>query len=333
MGTPPGKIASLAATLVLGMASVAVFLTHPRLLYLFDEKVGYWPHLAVPRSYREKMQWRKVFDRNPRFVRLQDKLQSKEIVHELVPDQRMPAVLWSGDDADAIPLDRLPPTFVLKTNHGSGFNKLADGHTIAPAQLIDQARTFLKSRWGRMRREWAYTQIVPKLFVEEVLRTRSGQMPDEYSVTVMNGRPLFVTAQRQVGGAPFYGYYTTDWVRLPVLIGAGRRDGDIERPRCLDHMLHTAAAVGRLVDMLRVDFYDVDGVDYFGECTVYSVSGLLPIRPRNYDFDWGRQWDIGESAFFTARLGPALRLYRWALATRLAASGRLPHRGSEPQDR
>jgi hypothetical protein len=65
-----------------------------------------------------------------------------------------------------------------------------------------------------------------------------------------------------------------------------------------------------------VDFYDVDGIDYFGECTIYSVSGLLPIRPQEFDFAWGATWDITKSSFFGARVGWPLRLYRWALANR-----------------
>jgi hypothetical protein len=227
----------------------------------------------------------------------------------------------------------LPSSFVLKSNHGRGFNVMADeGRRADRAVLMEKGRSFLRQRWGRMKREWAYSRIVPRLFVEETLRTADGRAPDEYAVTVMNGAPLFITAQRSEDGRTAYGYYTPTWRRLPVTIGLGTRGADVPRPRCLDAMLRTASAVGGLVDMLRVDFYDVDGVAYFGECTVYSVSGMLPVHPVAFDLDWGRRWDIGRAAFFTAPLGPFGRIYRWALAIWLAAE-RAGGRGSGVTDR
>ena len=81
-------------------------------------------------------------------------------------------------------------------------------------------------------------------------------------------------------------------------------------------------AIGGMVDMLRVDFYDADGVAYFGECTVYPVSGLLEIRPRGFDFEWGARWRLARSAFFAIQLGPLMRAYRWALSLHLAQTDR-----------
>lgn len=314
-----GAISRLGAGLILAVAEIVLLCRFPRLVKRFYLRLGYWPRLAGPRSFREKIHWRKIFDRNPLFVRLQDKLISKMAVADVAPDQRMPAVLWSSDDPEQFRLDELPQRFVVKTNHGSGFNVMVYDRAQADRDaLVARARHFFARQYGHKKLEWAYEGIAPRLYVEEMLKTANGDPPDEYKVTVMNGRPVLITAVRLEGKRRAYAYFTPDWKRLPVTIGDGSKAGTIDRPRCLDHMLATAAAVGRLVDMVRIDFYDVDGVDFFGECKIYSVSGLLPIDPRTYDFAWGREWDITGSYFFSGPLPWPLRPYRWALRTRLA---------------
>lgn len=312
---------SLVARIVVAVADATITLCYPRLTWKFFRRLGYWPRLAAPRSFREKMQWRKIFDRNPLFVQLQDKLSCRAYVAQLVPDQAMPAVRWSGDEAAALPRDGLPDAFVLKTNHGSGFNLMVpDRCAFTHDALVSAGRRLLQRRIQDKRREWAYTAIAPRLYVEDMLRTATGAPPPEYKITVMNGRPVLIAAVDFDGRQRRYGYYSPAWVRIEVAIGAGSRAADAPPPPSLARMLQTATIIGRQVDMVRVDFYDVDGAAYFGECTVYSVSGLLPIRPRALDFAWGAQWQLANSDFFTARLPWPLRVYRWALAARLPQS-------------
>ena len=39
---------------------------HSDLWDLYLRKMRRWPHLFFPRTYNEKMQWRKLFDHDPR---------------------------------------------------------------------------------------------------------------------------------------------------------------------------------------------------------------------------------------------------------------------------
>jgi len=306
----------LSAAILCG-AGIALIIVHWDLCLTFRRKVGYWPRLAAPRTYRDKIQWRKIFDRNPFFPKLQDKLISKVIVRALVPDQAMPAVLWEGADAGAMPADLPSPPYVLKGNHGCRFNVMVrEADAGAHARLVTDGHRLMRSRWGGDIREWAYGRIAPRLFLEEMLVTSSGLPPVECKITVLHGHPLVITAENRTHAGTTYGYYSDNWSRLPMEVGDGSRSTDIPRPLCLDRMLHAASLIGSLVDMVRVDFYDVDGKACFGECTIYPVSGLLPIRPRRFDIEWGDAWDLRQSWFFRSNLSLPLRVYRWALGTR-----------------
>lgn len=304
------------AAAVLGAAGLVLIVVHWDLCLAFRRKVGYWPRLAAPRTYREKIQWRKIFDRNPLFPKLQDKLIGKAIMRALAPDLRVPAVLWEGAAAAAMPADLPRPPYVLKANHGCRFNVMVrEGDPRTHGALLKAGHRLMRSRWGRDVREWAYEKITPRLFLEEMLVTAAGRPPGEYKITVIHGRPLVITAENRADAGTTYGYYSEDWNRLPMEIGDGSRSADIPRPPCLDRMLRAASRVGSLLDMVRVDFYDVDGMACFGEFTIYPVSGLLPIRPKQLDLDWGEAWDLRQSWFFRSNLSRPLRVYRWALRT------------------
>lgn len=302
-------------SLILLSAQFFLVLRYWRLARNFHRTVGYWPRLAMPQTYREKTQWRKIFDRNPLLPRLLDKLTVKAIVHKLVPKQKFPAVLWEGTDPTSMPLELLNQPYVLKANNGCKMNVMVPAPTPgAYGQLLSSGYDFLQRQYGRRNYEWAYQEIPPRLFIEELLVTASGDPPDEYKICMMNGEPIHITVEHHSPEGPQFVYYSPDWSMLPMAVGNYEPWlHDVPRPRSLPQMLETARSIGTLVDMVRVDFYEVDGESYFGECTIYSVSGLKPLRPRRFDWEWGARWDLTQSAFFHAEVGFPQRVYRWAL--------------------
>ena len=67
----------------------------------FRWKFGCWPNLIKPQKFNEMIVRAKIFDRDPRIVRLADKLLVKEYVRERLGDDWVIPTLWSGE--------RLPP--------------------------------------------------------------------------------------------------------------------------------------------------------------------------------------------------------------------------------
>src|SRR5262249_55554258 len=102
--------------------SALVALRHRRLMRRFARQMGSRPDPAFPRSYNEKLLWRKLFDHDPRFVTFTDKLAAKAYAAATCPDLAVAPTLWSGADPREIPADLLEADVVVKTNHGCGFN-------------------------------------------------------------------------------------------------------------------------------------------------------------------------------------------------------------------
>ena len=76
--------------------------------------------LKNPQTFNAKLQWIKLYDRNPLYTTLVDKYRVKEYVRERVGDEHVVPLLGAWDSVDAIEWDKLPEQFVLKVNHDCG---------------------------------------------------------------------------------------------------------------------------------------------------------------------------------------------------------------------
>ena len=88
----------------------------------FYRKTGEELNLDDPHTYNEKIQWLKLYDSTQEKADLADKLKVREYVKKKVGEKYLINLLGSWDDPGDIPFEELPDRFVLKANHGCGYN-------------------------------------------------------------------------------------------------------------------------------------------------------------------------------------------------------------------
>ncbi len=81
--------------------------------------------LDNPKTFNEKIQWLKLYDRKPLYTILADKFAVREYVINRVGEKYLNELIGVYDNVQAIPIDSLPDEFCLKTTHGSGWNILS----------------------------------------------------------------------------------------------------------------------------------------------------------------------------------------------------------------
>ena len=102
-----------------------------RIYHSYHARHGFYPSLIFPVRYTEKIQWRKLFDLNPFYPVLCDKLAVRDIVNERVGPEFLVPLLWTGNNPHAIPFEALPAPYIMKSTHGTG-------HTIIVADRAAQ---------------------------------------------------------------------------------------------------------------------------------------------------------------------------------------------------
>jgi len=84
-------------------------------LYLY--KTGKRLNLKKPQTFNEKIQWLKLYDRNPLYTRLADKYAVREYIAERIGNGYSIPLLGVWDSFDDIDFSLLPDKFVLKCTH------------------------------------------------------------------------------------------------------------------------------------------------------------------------------------------------------------------------
>jgi len=87
---------------------------------LWHEKFGGWINWDKPKTFNEKLQWLKIYNRNPLYTMMVDKYDVKKYVASKIGEKHIIPALGVWDDFNEIPFEILPDKFVLKTTHDSG---------------------------------------------------------------------------------------------------------------------------------------------------------------------------------------------------------------------
>ncbi len=238
------------------------------------------------------MQWRKLFDLNPRYPVLCDKLAVRDFIAARIGDAYHVPVLWTGAPA-ALPFETLAPPYVIKSNHACGQVKMIrDRNGIDAAAIREATEKWLAEPYGVLQEEAAYWQVPPRLFIETMLLTETGAPPDEYRLYLFHGRTAFIqTTIIEHGVARHGAFHTPRWERRDWYFTQAR-DEVFPRPARLDEMIRLAEILGRDFDHLRVDFFDDGKRLWAGELTLFSWSGFAVFHPDEADFELGSHWRL-----------------------------------------
>lgn len=246
-------------------------------------------NLKDPQRYNEKMQWLKLHDRNPEYIKMVDKYEAKKYVADKIGESYIIPTLGVWDRFDDIDFESLPQQFVLKCTHDSGgvvvVKDKKDFDVAAAKKLINR---HLKRNYFWHTREYPYKDIKPRIIAEQYMIDESGTELKDYKFLTFSGKvkTLFVATDREKGVR--YDFYDTDFNHLPLneYENAGR---EIAKPAGFEEMKVLSEKLSAGIPHLRVDFYDINGKVYFGELTFYHLSGMEHFEPEEWDYTFG-EW-------------------------------------------
>lgn len=249
---------------------------------------GYKLDWRNPRTFNEKLQWLKVYDKNPLYTTLVDKLKVKEWVARIIGEEYIIPTLAIYNSVDEINLDLLPNQFVLKCNHDSGSvvvckNKSTFDLVIAKKKLHES----LKRNYYLVGREWPYKNVRPCIFAEQYIEECStGELVD-YKFMFFNNKCkcLFTCTERNSDTGLKMNFYTPEWELLPFTRKYPNSYTSIAKPKLLEKMLSISQMLSNNLNnkFVRIDLYEAKGMIYFGEVTFFPGNGYECFEPLEWD--------------------------------------------------
>lgn len=246
------------------------------------------PSFRVPKTFNEKLQWLKLYDRNPVYTVMVDKIEAKKFVADKIGEEYIIPTLAVYDSAEDIDIDKLPDQFVLKCNHDSKSVCVCKDKKCFD---IEKAKNFLEPRlkangywYGR---EWPYKNVVPRIFAEKYMEDAKVRELRDYKIYTFNGKAKFCMINTDRGTNTRADYFDESYNWLDFTWGYPHADIKPEKPANYEKMFELAEKLAKGTATLRVDFYEVNGQIYFGELTFFDASGFDKIIPESYDLKFG----------------------------------------------
>jgi len=266
----------------------------------FHKEVGYRLNLKNPKSYNEKIVWKKINDRNPLLPITADKYKLRSYVKKVLGEEKAKEILipllYVTDQPETIPFERLPSAFMVKPNHASGSHIIVENGHFNKKEIIKTCRRWLKTPYGLEKLEWAYQPIKRKIIIEKLLRDDDGNIPKDFKFYMFHGKckSVHVSVHLIFNRKDNHSrsYFDEKWNFLSVKRPPSPLGPKIKKPKKYEIMLELAEKIAEAFDFVRVDFYNLNGKIYIGELTHYPASGTGKFEPQSFDFELGKYWKI-----------------------------------------
>ena len=243
---------------------------------LYHEVTGKWLDYSHPTDINQKLMWLTRYWRHPLKTKCADKYLVREYVKGVGLEKILIPLVGVWDRAEDIPFEALPDRFVLKCNHGSGYNVIClDKRTLDWEETTKKLNAWLDTDYSELLYEIHYKDVPRKIVCEQYIG-EGGVAPTEYQFWCINGVPESILACRKNLDQTYDAVsYSLTWERLFDRIGEDETVS-LAKPACgLEPLIEYAKTLAAPFPFIRVDFYVVGTTIYLAEMTFTPSANLL----------------------------------------------------------
>ena len=261
----------------------------------YEKNLGVKPNLNNPITINEKLQVLKLgkYYNNPLITTCVDKYLIKKYIKELFPNEeikvaKLYGVFNSVESFENNGIENYPNSFVIKCNHGCGYNMLIKNKS---EFNMEQAKKILSlwmnEEFWTVAAEPQYKFVEKRIIVEEYL----GDNLEAFKFYCFNGQPqvVYVSSADETGEKDKYlDYFDMSWNHLDIQLGDHLHyPGIIKKPKNLEKMIIVSKRLSKDFPFVRVDLYNVLGEIYISELTFLPTGGYMRLTPKKIEIEWG----------------------------------------------
>lgn len=269
-----------------------------RFLWVNDKLALKWMYRGImgtpldidhPVTFNEKMQWLKLYDRDPLYIELVDKHEVRKHIKNLLGEDFLIPEIALYNTPQEINFDALPDQFVLKCTHDSGSAVVCrDKATFDVPATVKWLESRMKRShyWGG--HEWPYKNVKPRIIIEAFMDSGKPEGLTDYKFYCFNGQPkfMYISSGLEHHDTGTISFFDLQGKFLPF----GRADykgfpQEPQMPEELNDMITIAEKCAKYAKspFVRVDMYVIKGQIYFSELTFTPCGGYMPFSPAEYD--------------------------------------------------
>lgn len=262
-------------------------------------KMGRKLNLKNPQRFTEKIQWYKLYYKNPKMIQCVDKYDVREYVKSKGLEDILIPCYGVYESVDQIDWESLPNQFVMKDTLGGGGNSVIivkdkNNTDVEELKRCGAEWTSIRAHVRDAGREWPYYngknhRIIIEKYIES--DANKGGLID-YKFFCFNGNPefLYVMGERVVGKEVKVAILNSDYSETEVQRVGDTQYKDYTKPYNYNEMKSIVEILSEEFPHVRVDMYNIEGRIYFGELTFFNASGYMKYNPDSADYVFGKKW-------------------------------------------
>lgn len=255
-------------------------------------------NLKNPQRFTEKLQWYKLYYRNPLMKQCVDKYAVREYVKSRGLKKILNELYGIYDKPEEIEFDKLPNKFVIKTTAGGGGQNvfICDNKSkLDKVDVISKLNYWLKLNPKKsFGREWAYEGIDNRIIIEKLLEGNDEGLSgiNDFKFFCYNGKVEYIVFDGDRYIKHKRNFYDKNWNYIDIQSDCDKLGDIVKKPKMFDNMKKIAEQISNDFPFVRVDLYCIDGKIIFGEMTFYPWTGYVQYYPDQFDFDLGKKFDL-----------------------------------------
>lgn len=262
---------------------------------MYKSRMGKDINLENPKTFNEKINWLKLYDRKEIYTKMVDKYEVKKYVANVIGNEYIIPTIGIYDNWNEINFKDLPSKFVIKCTHDSGGLVIVkEKNKINYKESKNKIEKSLKNNYYFLNREWPYKNVKPRILIEKYMVDESGYELKDYKFFCFNGKVQYVKVDFDRMKEHHANYYDRLF-RLQPFGEAScppKVNKKIEKPKDYKEMIEIAEKLAQGLKFIRVDLYNINGKIYFGELTFYPAGGFGKFIPEVWDEKMGSMIDL-----------------------------------------
>ena len=225
---------------------------HKRIKYIRKFKRSYNESNLI--TFEDKLNWLVIHDTNVLKGNCADKILLHRYSKRKLGKDICNKILKVYHSEKEIDINQLPNKFVLKTNHGSGFNIIVEDKKKFNLTLAKKTlRKWMKINYGKGGAEYHYSYINRKIFAEEYI----GKNLKNYKFFCYNGKPKYVYVCIKEGNQKYINFYDMNWKSIPFqCIYPRHPKNHYSKPKLFKLMKNISIILSKDFKFVRVDLYE-----------------------------------------------------------------------------
>ena len=220
----------------------------PMIKLQYRIKTGKKLNLDNPERYTEKLQWYKLYYRDPVMMQCADKYHVREFIKSRGLEHILNDLYTTFNAPEDISFEPLPNKFVLKLSNGSGTNLLCtDKNELNLDEVKKQFTHFCAQSRTCAGREWVYNTSSDPIIVAERFLEDPDQVGGiyDYKFICFNGVPHYVVCDIGRFTEHYRNIFDMDWNDLHVASDCPCTALKIPRPEKLKEMAEIAKTLSK----------------------------------------------------------------------------------------